>query len=526
MSLKKKLTLASAAAQIIAATAAGSNTKTVVGNLFQDIIDTAVLRAGTVAYYVEPVAGLDTNSGSLASPFKTYAHARAQVQHVPANVRCEIFLYADKTDENWETTWEGYDEEELWDMPETNGEFRIVGLETVQAFPDPEVSTHYVLDTYASRVFDFSTAAPGWTEGELSGLDLEVVESASGHAVGQKRTITWNTADTIIVGKHHAVTGSFTAPPDGAKLRIVRPAVKIKTSKKLGPESPVLENRSLKGGTGGMFSYSYWVRREGIVELENLEFAVPDGEICDVSFTGAWEFYGVHFTQDHSSRSFVFFDGASIRAGAYTGVEDVMRGGWGLSTRSRDFASNRTRPGFNFSQTEADVHLFGGPLYVRSGSHVFLRQSIMDQSGAGAFATVYLEESTIHTEGNTEVNMYMVSDKGTSTVQLQMEHGSLAYWYTPIQTVANCEFARVVGGLLYNRHGIVRPSGVTTGGEISAREKGTIAFIDDGATFGDAEVGLPGGPAANHDTRAAGAWNYTTDVITDGLGSSIYKFAA
>lgn len=488
-------------------TVAKKNTPIRVGGLLLDIVRRFLVKAEDLDLWVDPINGSDSNTGTQASPFATYARARSSIpDYIPASITVVVHLLPHSDPE-------GYNEEEFWDWPIIHGTFRIKGEGVIVG------QTDIALTARNNRTYDFSGAAPGWTEGEWSGWDIVVGSTSSeGIVEGQPRTVVWNTADTIVTATIHAKFPTFEVVSPGDTFRIVRPAVAINTSPRADDDLA----RHIVGGVNNSGNSNLFRPFDGNLIFENLEMRQPDGESRDVFVTGHVTFFGTHITQDHTSYHKWIINRANVRCGPYTGTDALGYGtedylyGWGLSGRSR--SSGGIRPGIDVFQSSFDAYFAGGGLVSEEGTDWRLQAGIFDGTGRTGFphASIYTRHSFFGTNDSTRENFYVIGfDDGFC---LESEHGFLEVFHT-MQLIGGRPIARAryLGQVVIAKTPNVQEA-IGAGLYTTAQYGGQIRITGwDGNELGDTRCG-----SNTFTDRSAGAWS--VGEHQDGEASShIYR---
>lgn len=456
----------------------------------------------TSELWVDPVMGNDTFPGSKFRPLHSLDAALRRVG-LDANVDINLLPHPDV---------DGHPTEELWKMKPRTGKLRIRGIGKIVGQQEIAVTSR------SDRVYEFTAAAPGWTDGEWAGWDIVVGSvSANGIQEGQPRTIVWNDSDSIVTATIHAKFPSFETISAGDTFRIERPAVAINTAPRAGDQ----QARHLIGGANNAGNANLFRPFDGNVIIENIEMRQPDNQSFDVFVTGNITCYGMHITADDNSFHKWVFNHATVRGGPYVGTTAEAYGqadyiyGWGISCRQR--TPSNIRPGISGAQSTFDLYYAGGVVRVEDGCDFQIQSGLFDGRGTSGFphAALYVRNSHCQTNNNIRNNLYFYNtDDG---YDMETEHGYLEI-FMPLRHLGTGPIARA----RYNGQIVLGDDPVvlgSTAGVYTAAQYGAQIRITgwDGATLGDTRCG-----SNTFTDRAAGAW--AVGEYLDGEGSShIYR---
>lgn len=436
--------------------------------------------ASAVSFWVDERTGSDKNDGSESNPLRNIDTAL----RIMGSGGGTLHLKAPISEL-------GYESEEFWKPRYLKNTLLIVGEDNVEIAPALPV------DSIGSGiVYDYSSSAPGWTPGQFAGMHQELVSTTTGLPTGMKRTIVWNTADTLIVGAPYFVSGiGFPAVND--TFRIVVPGVAVRCDQGANDKS-----RNLYGGpvTGARRSSSD--ASNVLLQLENIELRLPDGNNDRMFCSGEVSFYGVHFTKNTSSVAYFQFAHGTFRPGQNVSGDDFIHNGWGFTLRDRDPATNPVRPASRYEFTDFDGYLVGGGAEFIGGSEIALRGGLFDGTGRTGFphASIYSSLSHVATQSNSRQNLYIINFDGEWDFESEQGRVEIFKTYTHL---GDGRFARsrVQGYVTYGAAPINAGAGA---GGIDALYGGQIRITggDDGLVLGEFVAGQT--PPS---VRAAAAWS-------------------
>jgi hypothetical protein len=415
--------------------------------------------------YVNADGGSDLNPGTEESPLATLDAAMRRWGSV-LNQDSTIHLYP-HPDAN------GYTSRELFRPRMIRARAKIVGhgVETVAAGP-------FTISSNTNRVYTFS-GSPGWTPGEFSKLDLEATGAGpTGIPVGQKRTIVWNTSNTITVCNRH-VNDAFAAAASGDEFRIVRPGVVIDTT------PPALHHNTIYGGQGRGDGRAQSGEMSSFFEIENVEMQLSQ----DIGITGAFELFGTHFTKSSSALRTVFAEDSVLHAGRYRNNDLGLRLGWGISLRDRAGGTN-PHPAMTIRRSSAVIDYCGGGLRVENASRVSMSNGIIDGINRVNFphGALYCRNgSSFLTDASAFLNLYVRCFTNEFSVENEQAFIEI---YKPLHHLsagAVCR-ARYQGSTVFGAAPVILGS-LTT--QSSAQQGGQVRLSGfDGSTFGEIRVGI------------------------------------
>ena len=436
--------------------------------------------------WVDAAAGSDSSGdGTQPNPFQTLD--RAYQIALSSTVPTEIHLAAGEY-----TT-------ELMKKFSCPPGVHIVGDDVV------EVVAAMALDAYsAGGVYDFSTAAPGWTDEELSGLELEVVVSSNGAPVGQRRTILRNTADTLRVG-YPTCNPAFDVPNPGDTFRIVKPAARIRyASSTTEPKVALIGGRGLT--VRGNPFFSDWSE---VCWLDNIE--IFSDVSVDMYFLGTWFMSGVHFVQEAAANFDIYFYSGSLTSGKYQNSDtDVLNFRRGISVRSEGSVS--AMPVFYSAQGSfMYVDCFvGGQLTAYGGQVIELGTCFCDMREVrfphGALSAVF--NGAVWTTGGSGAQQFLKSVENS----IAAENNSVVELYGETTHVGNSAFGQAKAHSQLVFEGPIVVEG--TNASITSRESSSILMQGfDYSSLGDA---IAGTTTPGRVTRSAAPWAAGDIVEGDG----------
>lgn len=502
MTLTKKSALAAVAAQIIGATTAGSNTKTIVGGLLRDTLDSAVLAAPDLTFWVDPDGGDDSNDGLLeGTAHQTFQHIEAQCRFIiPGKV---IRVYLLETEDA-----EGIDDESFWRLVGT----APAGLLEIVGVGENRVAGPFTLTAYDSTQNYLTFGSPGWTPKAWSGYDLKCLTSPLTALQGVLRTILYNDSTTTMTENVWQIDdeGTWQGPaPVGSTFEVSEQAVKIKTAPLTSGNYWDEQDRVIVGGQGRFATY--WGSGgipTGLLRLINLEFRVPDGEDRGPVFTGHIDMYGVSVTSNNSGGCEVFFVNSHFAAGTRQGdgVGKSRHYGRGFSTRTRDYDTNPRRPRCRFIGSTAKWHtvLSTGPIFAeRSTLKLGTGGTMADMDGWNVgypHAAIHVAEGSWVSTGSDSGNAIFFVYSPAGAYDFEVEGGRAEIYVSP-QHVGQGTFARaraqghiVFGGgaapRTWDGNGGTENVGATLTAGLRAHNGGSIRLIGwDGSAAVDLVVG-------------------------------------
>lgn len=381
-------------------TLADRNTAERVGKNLQDISERVAFPSDAPAdLWVDEATGDDTNVGSQAEPYATLDRAlREWGAVVEGDPSIHVLPAVAAT---------GHVSEEFWSPRVYRGLAKIIGEGVT------EINPAVALTTYNELLYTFTGQT--WTDGEWSGYDLEATNAGPNTfpEPTNRRTIIWNTADTITVAIAHRAEDPGTNPEAGDTFRVVEPAVKIDTAQ------VDKERRTVFGGQGADTRRSF-ERMRSSLWLENLELRAPDGDTEQVVFSGTFHWYGLHITKDSSFLLTVVVVGGVIQAGEF--LSNVPRQyGWGVSLRDR--SGNPVRPGLDIDAGNVSTMCYsGGGIQARGGTRLLLLAAMVEGLGRSGFphASVYSDTGHVVTLSSaTEPNIYIRNFDGEMDVEAE-----------------------------------------------------------------------------------------------------------
>jgi hypothetical protein len=348
------------------------------------------------------------------------------------------------------------------------------------------VSPPLTLTSATGLALNFSGLAPGWTVGQWSGYDIMFSAGPSAIAAKQKRTILWNTTDTIYLGVLPE-TAAAGPPVAGDEFYIVEPAATLDISSS--------GRICLIGGTGynprlgsGRLSV------EPRVTLQNLSLVNSQTTGATVSLTGSFRLNGVHFIR--STPGYLIIAAQNIQSGTFVEAAsdpDRMLNGWAMSTRGA------IRPLLQLNSLVSELNGYSGGQVTAINAALLMLHSGMAAEGVGTWphgAWGSAGGAMISTQVSSVAKIW-----AQGTIADFSTEGGFIELYTAVNHLATCDFARVQDGGQVDIAATPVAFGGAGGMGTVCRFGSRIRLNVDGSTLGPAVLG-----AVAPVTRPAGPW--------------------
>lgn len=466
-------------------------------------VGSAVLMPTFSDIYVDPINGNDQSSGHLNTPVRTMGEVGSRLGgFIPRDVDVTVHFLNPHPDPD------GFPIEEICKPRFVAGALRWRSeLQTV-------VSGVLTLTNRSGSLYTFTGAGP-WTVDEWVGYGLSLVSSSvPGQQVGSTKHISHNTADTITLCFTHDAYPGFGGPAIGDTFQIVHAAVAFNLSPYADGTTPYLY-----GGTSTALNVAETRPRNGIVQLRNIDFRVPDG-VSDFTWyaSGGLDFVGWETSTDGTTRPFLVSEVSGITAGqwiaaAYNPGEYVY--GWGFASRPRVAGGNQTR--FWMGKTLSDMYLVTECTIVSEGSWMYHQAGSFRASSAGggnSTQALWVEGGGIyrqHTDNTSYRRIFRTTAVGQRDVFVT--NSGNAYLQSLTHVGLGAIFWCEREGYLFKSgtntiEGSTAPS--SSGFESWANRGGKVELVGDQANLGDVTVGSNG---ATYNTRANAPWAVNDRLI-------------